>query len=70
MLMLKATEIEIAFFHSLGSPKGARWIISFTLHKSVIISLQTDTYIYELVEIFLKLLMKTVQVHLITGTTF
>ena len=37
----------------------------------VIISpgLQTDTYIDELVEIFLKLSMKTVQVHLIIWTT-
>ena len=30
---------------------------------------QIDTYIDELVEIFLKLSMKTVQVHLIIGTT-
>ena len=30
---------------------------------------QTDTYIDELVEIFLKLSMKTVQVHLIIWTT-
>ena len=33
------------------------------------LSLQTDTYIDELVEIFLKLSMKAVQVHLIIGTT-
>ena len=31
--------------------------------------LRTDTYIDELLEIFLKLLMKTEQVHLIIGTT-
>ena len=29
-----------------------------------------DTYIDELVEIFLKLSMETVQMHLIIGTTF
>ena len=40
------------------------------LHISVINSLQTDTYIDELIEIFLKLSMKTVQVHLIIWTTF
>ena len=40
------------------------------LHISVITSLQTDIYIDELVKIFLKLSMKTVQVHLIIGTTF
>ena len=40
------------------------------LHMSVITSLQTDTYIDELIEIFLKLSMKTVQVHLIIWTTF
>ena len=39
------------------------------LHISIIFFLQTDTYIDELVEIFLKLSVKTVQVHLIIGTT-
>ena len=32
--MLKAIEIEIAFFHSLEIPRVAHWIISFMLHKS------------------------------------
>ena len=54
----KAIEIETALFHSLENPN---WIISFMLHISII----TD----ELVEIFLKLSMKTVQVHLIIWTT-
>ena len=43
------------------------------LHMFVITShglrQQIDTYIDELVEIFLKLSVKTVQVHLIIGTT-
>ena len=39
------------------------------LHISVITSPQTYTYIDELVEIFLKLSMKTVQVDLIIWTT-
>ena len=59
MLML---EMEIAFFIPT---RIAGWIISFMLH----ISLQTDTYIDKSVEIFLKLSMKTVQVHSIIGTT-
>ena len=50
-------EIETAFFfHSLGK-------------MSVIASLQTNTYLDELLKIFLKLSTKTVQVHLIIGTT-
>ena len=40
------------------------------LHKSVITALQTDTYIDELLEIFLKFSMKTVQVHLIYWDDF
>ena len=44
------------------------WIIYFMLHIFVITPLQTDAYINELVEIFLKLAMKTVQVHLIVRT--
>ena len=55
----KVIEIEIAFFIPLGIPRVGHWIISFMLH------IQTD----ELVEIFLKLPMKTVQVPLIIGTT-
>ena len=39
------------------------------LHISAITSLQTDTYIDELLEMFLKLSMKTLQVHLIIWTT-
>ena len=35
-----------------------------------LLPLQTDSYIDELAEIFLKLSMKTVQVQLIIGTTF
>ena len=57
------------FLIPLGIPTIAHWIISFMLHISVITSLQTDTYIDELVEIFLKLSVKTVQVHLIICTT-
>ena len=45
---LKAIEIEIAFFILLGIPRVARWIISFTLHISVITS-PTNWYLYQLV---------------------
>ena len=61
------------FFIPLGIPRVAHcnWIISFMLHISIITSpIQTDSYIDELVEIFLKLLMKTVQVHLIISDDF
>ena len=54
----KAIEIEIAFFHSLGNPKG-RTLDHFFY------ALQTDTYVDE----FLKLSRKTAQVHLIIWTT-
>ena len=66
---LKAIEIEIAFFHSLGNPKGRTLdhFLCFTYPSQL--PLQTDTYIDELVEIFLKLSMKTVQVQLIIGAT-
>ena len=67
MLMLKA--IETAFFIHLGITRVARWIISFMLRISVVTFLQTDTYVDELLEIFLKLSMKTVQVHLTIGRT-
>ena len=49
----KAIEIETAFFHPLRNPKGR------TLHHFFYV-LQTDTYMDELVEIFLKLPTKTV----------
>ena len=62
----KAIEIEIAFFHSLGNPKG-RILDNFFYASHIRHNL--DTYIDELVEIFLKLSMKTVQVHLIIWTT-
>ena len=51
----KAIEIETAFFHSLQIRHNFPY--------------KTDTSIDELVEIFLKLSMKTVQVHLIIETT-
>ena len=62
-------EIETAFFHSLGNLKGrtldhffyASHIRHNFPHKLIPID--------ELVEIFLKLSMKTVQVHLIIGMT-
>ena len=66
----KAIEIEIAFFHSLGNPKG-RTLDHFFYdshirhnfpYKLIPISM-------ELAEIFLKLSMKTVQVYLIIWTT-
>ena len=63
---LKAIEIETAFFSFSWKSQG--WhvgLFPFMLY----IPLQIDTYIVELVEIFLKLSMKTVQVHLIIGTT-
>ena len=60
---LKAIEIELAFFIPLGILRVAHWIISFMIH------IQTDTYIDELLEIFLKLSTKTIQMHLIIGTT-
>ena len=65
----KAIEIEIAFFIPLGIPRVPHWIISFMLHISVITSLINWSYIDELVEIFLNLSMKTVQVRLYIWTT-
>ena len=65
----KAIEIEIASFHSLGNPKG-RTIDHFFYASHI---RHNFTYklipISELLEIFLKLSMKTVQVHLIIWTT-
>ena len=52
------------FFIRLAIRRVAHSIISI-----INLPQQTDTYIDELVEIFLKLSMKTVQVHLIFGTT-
>ena len=63
----KAIEIEITFFHPLGNSKGRTLDNFFLLHISAVTSL--NTYINELVEIFLKLSMKTVKVHLIIWTT-
>ena len=64
-------ETETAFFHSLGNPKGRT--LDHFFHASHIRHnfpyKLTDTHIDELVEKFLKLLMKIVQVHLIIGTT-
>ena len=56
----KEIEITTAFLYSHGNPKR-RTMDHFIL--------QTDTYIDELVEVLLKLSMKTVQVHLIVWTT-
>ena len=68
----KAIKTEIAFFHPLGNSKGRTldhlfYASHFTYPPQLL--LQTDTYIDELVEIFLKLSTKTVQVHLIIWTT-
>ena len=49
-------------WESQGSHIGS-FLLCFTY------PIQTDTYVNELVEIFLKLSMKTVQVHLIIWTT-
>ena len=70
MSMLKAIEIEITFFHSLGNPKGRT--LDYFFYASHIrhdFTYKLVTYIDELVEIFLKLSVKTVQVHLIIRTT-
>ena len=63
-------EIEIAFFHSRGKPKGR------TLDHFFYVSHIRHNFPYKLipismsvVEIFLKLSTKTVQVHLIILTT-
>ena len=70
MLMSKVLEIETAFFsfpwESQGSHVGL-FLLCFTYPSQL--PLQTDTYLDELLKIFLKLSTKTVQVHLITGTT-
>ena len=66
----KSVEIETAIFYSLGIPKGRTLDHFFyASHIRHNFPLQTDTYISELVEIFLKLSMETVQVHVIIWTT-
>ena len=65
----KAIEIEIAIFLFLWESQGSligSFLSCFSYPSELL--LQTDTYIDELVEIFLKLSMKTVHVHLIIGT--
>ena len=62
----KAIEIETAFFHSIANPKSRT--LNYFVYASHIrhnFPLETDTYIDEIAEIFLKLSVKTVQVHLI-----
>ena len=66
----KAIEIETASFHSLGNPKGR------TLNHFFYDSHIRHNFLYklipiidELAQIFLKLSMQTVQVHLIIWTT-
>ena len=63
----KAIEIEIAFFSFPWESQGSH--IGSLLFCFTYPPLQTDAYIDELVEIFLKLSIKTVQVHLIICTT-
>ena len=67
----KAIEIEIAlFFHSLGNLKARTFDhFLYASHIRHNFPLQTDTSVDKLVEIFLKLSMKTIQVHLIIWTT-
>ena len=65
MSMLKVIEKEIACFHSLGNPKGRTLDYFFyaSLIRHNVPYKLISTYISELVEIFLKLSMKTVQVY-------
>ena len=66
----KAIEIETALLYSLGNPKGHTLNHFFyASHSRHNFPPQTDTYIDKSVEIFLKLSMKTIQVHLIIWTT-
>ena len=68
--MQNAIEIEIAFFSFLWESQGSHigsFLLCFTYPSYL--RVQTDAYIDELVEIFLRLSKKTVQVHLIIGTT-
>ena len=57
-------------FHYLGNPKG-RTLDHFFYASHVRHNFphKLDTFIDELVELFLKLSVKTVQMHLIIGTT-
>ena len=59
---LKTIEIEITFFRPLGNPNGRT--LDYFFYASYI----RHNVPYKL-EIFLKLSTKTVQVHLIIGTT-
>ena len=67
---LKAIKIEIAFLAPLGYPNGRTlhyfFYASYIRHN---LPYKLDTYISELLEIFLKLSTKTIEVHLIIGTT-
>ena len=68
--MQKAIEIETPFFHSFGNPKGHtldHFFYTSHIRHNFPYKL-IPKYINELVEIFLKLSMKTVQVHLIIWT--
>ena len=68
--MQEVIEIETAFF-SFPWESQESHIRSFSLCFTYLslLPLQTDTHIDKLVEIFLKLSMKTVQVHIIIWTT-
>ena len=65
---VKAKSNRIAFFHSLGNSKGRTldhlFCASHTCHNFP----HNLVYIDELVEVFLKLSMKRVQVHLVIWT--
>ena len=67
----KAIETEIALFHSLGNPKGRtldHFIYASHIRHNFPYKLK-PTHADEVLEIFLKLSMKTVQVNLIIWTT-
>ena len=71
MSMLKAIEIETVLFSFLWESQGYHvglFLLWFTYPP--LLPLQTDSCIDELVEIFLKLSVKTVQVQLIIEKTF
>ena len=67
MLMLKAIEIEIAFFYSLGNPKDRTF--DYFFYASNMRHNVPYKLIDKLLKTFLKVSMKTVQVHLIIWTT-
>ena len=67
----KSSRNRNCIFHSFGNPKS-RTLDHFFYASHIRHNFPyklIDTYIDELVEIFLKLSMKTIQVHLIIGTT-